>query len=131
MKDIRLKAWVIVASSAIVLLYVLITIFKKRIGFDTVSSTFECLSNAFFLTGGLITGVGLLVFASNHGMFTGLGYGVKTIFEKRRFKKSFENRKSYGEYREEKLKKKSPFQHFLIIGGALIALSIIFYVISL
>jgi len=126
MKDTTLKEWIITISTTIAMFVGAMFIYKINEA-ATSEEVFKCLCNSAFVSGALIFGFGLLVWCANQGAFVGLQYGVKQIFEKRRFEKGFESRKSYAEYRESKMKKQVRFKHMLVVGTFFIALSIIFY----
>lgn len=125
MKDISLKQWLISLGVAILMVVACLFIFKITSA-DTAVKVLTCLCNSFFITGGVVLCFGLLIWCANHGSFTGLSYGFKQIFEKRRFEKQFEKRERYGEYRERKLKNQHEFMHMIIVGLGFVVISFIF-----
>lgn len=128
MKDISAKAWIIVILINLLMVVGCMFIYKI-LEADTTEKVFTCLCNSCFVGGAFMFGFGLLVWCANQGAFIGIQYGVKQIFEKRQSPSKFEKRKSYAEYRSEKLKKKANFEHMLIVGASFIALSLIFLVL--
>lgn len=124
MKNIDLRKLLITTGVSIALVVGCLFIFKIHQA-DTTAKVLTSICNSFFVVGGIILCLGLLTWCSNHGAFIGLMYGFKTIFERRRFEKSFQQRQSYGEYRESKLAKQKEFLHFVVVGVVFLILSII------
>lgn len=94
-----------------------------------VKTAMQALSDSFFVPGVCIAGVGLLIFASNGGVFDMLAYAVRWFFV--RFKRDINARKykDYYEYREAKKEEKRSFAFMLIVGLAFIALAGIFIIV--
>lgn len=124
MKNINLKKLLITTCVSIVLVVGCLFIFKIHEA-DTSAKVLTSICNSFFVVGGIVLCLGLLTWCSNHGAFIGLMYGFKTIFERRRFEKSFQQRQSYGEYRASKLAKQKDFLHLILVGVAFLLISII------
>lgn len=104
-------------------------VFSKGIVSQTdVTVVMQILSDAFFVPGIILSGVGLLVFASNGGVFDMLAYATIMFFSL--FKKNPRNRKykDFYEYRQAKKEKKRGFAFMLIVGLAFIAVSVIFVI---
>ena len=83
------------------------------------------LTDVFFAVGVLLTGMGLLVVASNGGTFDMITFGVKKFFsyfkrEDRQLKQTF------YDYRKLKLENQHSFGFFLTVGIFLIVVSLIF-----
>lgn len=92
----------------------------------TAESTTELmrrLSDAFFVAGVVIGGVGLLVFASNGGVFYMLSFGFIRLFDL--FKRNINDRKykDFYEYKESKKDKKRGFGFMLVVGLVFIAIA--------
>lgn len=92
----------------------------------TAESTTELmrrLSDAFFVAGVVIGGVGLLVFASNGGVFYMLSFGFIRLFDL--FRRNINDRKykDFYEYKESKKDKKRGFGFMLVVGLAFIAIA--------
>ncbi|MCI9459390.1 MAG: DUF3899 domain-containing protein [Clostridia bacterium] len=81
------------------------------------------LSDAFFVAGVCIGGVGLLVFASNGGVFYMLTFGIIRLFDL--FRRNINERKykDFYEYKESKKDKKHGFGFMLVVGLVFIAIA--------
>jgi len=89
------------------------------------------LGDAFLVAGVLLAGVGLLVFASNGGVFDMLTYAVIRFFDL--FRKNVKNPKykDYYEYREAKKGRRKKMAFMLIVGLGYVAIAVIFGIIWL
>ncbi len=81
------------------------------------------LSDAFFVSGMCLTGVGALVFATNEGVFRMLSYSISLFFRVRSQKKK--KYKDFYEYKTAKDEKKGSFAYLLVVGLAFIAVACI------
>ena len=92
-------------------------------------SVMQILSDSFFVPGVCLAGVGLLIFASNGGVFDMLSYAVLLFFNL--FRKDVTKRKykDYYEYRQAKKDKKRSFAFMLIVGVVFIAIAGIFLIV--
>jgi hypothetical protein len=81
------------------------------------------LSDAFFVAGVCIGGVGLLVFASNGGVFYMLTFGIIRLFDLFRRNVNERKYKDFYEYKESKKDKKHGFGFMLVVGLACIAIA--------
>ena len=91
---------------------------------------YQILCDAFFVPGVLIGGVGIIVFASHGGVFDMLGYAVRLFFDL--FRRDVTKRKyrDFYEYKEAKKdKQRSSILFLLIIGCALIVISVVFLIL--
>ena len=81
------------------------------------------LSDAFFVAGVCIGGVGLLVFASNGGVFYMLTFWIIRLFDL--FRRNINERKykDFYEYKESKKDKKHGFGFMLVVGLVFIAIA--------
>ena len=81
------------------------------------------LSDAFFVAGVCIGGVGLVVFASNGGVFYMLTFGIIRLFDL--FRRNINERKykDFYEYKESKKDKKHGFGFMLVVGLVFIAIA--------
>ena len=93
-----------------------------------LSVIYQILSDCFLIPGVVIAGMGLLLFASNEGVFDGISYGFKVIAQMFK-RKPTPVKQSYFEYREEKGRNKLTFGFLLICGAAFFAVSIIFLIL--
>lgn len=87
------------------------------------------LSDACFVPGVILAGVGLLIFASNGGAFDMLAYAFIKIFDLFRRDYSARKYKDFYEYREAKKDKKRGMAFMLIVGLVFIALAAIFLIV--
>lgn len=89
------------------------------------------LCDAFSASGAILTGIGVLVFATNGGAFDMLAFGVIKLFDL--FKKDLTKVKyrTFYDYRQAQNEKKRSFLHLIFVGlGFLlvgIALLIVYY----
>ena len=88
----------------------------------------KILCNAFFASGVILAGVGLLTMATEGGAFDMLSYAVVLIFDL--FHKDVTKRKykDFYEYRQAKKEKKRSFSYLLITGAIFIAVSLVFLI---
>ena len=83
---------------------------------------FHTLSNSFFVSGVLVTGMGGLVFVSNEGSFDGLTYAMKCFFNIFR-KERKSNLRTYYDYKQSKGDRNRGFGYMLICGAIFLAIS--------
>ena len=97
-------------------LTLLLMIAKDFFSQDRKTEIFRILSDSFFAVGVLFSGVGVILFASDNGLFDMLSYGVKTFFTVR--KRDVKNRKykDYYEYKKAKSEKKRSKAYLLLVG---------------
>ena len=89
---------------------------------------FQILSDCFLVSGVVIAGIGLLLFVSNEGVFDGLSYGFKVLFQM--FKKHpTPIKESYYDYRMAKGRFKLSFGFLLICGVVFLIICIIFTIL--
>lgn len=83
-------------------------------------------SDAFFVSGVLGLGFGLIIVASNGGAFDMIAYGFRALFSV--FKKDPVDRKyaTFYDYRKAREKKKRSFWYLVIVGGAFVLVSVAF-----
>ena len=87
---------------------------------------FHILCDAFFAIGVVITGMGLLIFTTNEGVFDGLVYAVNSFFGM--FKRDLDRKyDTLYDYKESRANKKFSFGFMLISGIVFIAISMIMY----
>ncbi len=83
------------------------------------------LSDAFFVSGIILTCVGLIIFAGNGGVFDMLAFSMVLFFSL--FRKNLERKyKDFYEYREAKKGTKRSLAFLLIVGLCFIALAGVF-----
>lgn len=120
--------YLITAAVGIVLTLIVLLI-KDVFHMSQTVDVMKTLCDGFFVSGILIACFGGLVFASNGGVFDMLTYGLKHLVWV--FKKNPADRKykDFYEYREAMKEKKRSFGYMVIVGIALIAISLIFLAI--
>ena len=94
---------------------------------DEIDMVITIISDAFFIPGVLLICVGLIVYASNEGLFLTISYGFKTIgrtFTAKKDEKLMDEK--YHEYYARQIQKKAKCKHFLIIGLIFVVLSLVF-----
>lgn len=87
------------------------------------------LCDAFFVPGALMTGFGLLVFATNGGSFDMLAFGIRKLFDL--FKRDLTKVKyrTFYDYRQAQKEKKRSFWSYLIVGLVFIAVAVVFLLV--
>lgn len=113
------------------LLAVLLISIAKDVFVQTDPKTvFHILCDAFFAIGVVMTGVGLLIFTTNEGVFDGLVYGVSLFIGM--FKKDLNRKyKNLYEYKESRAGKKVAFGFLLICGLIILAIAFVMYLLYL
>lgn len=121
------KALKYIIAAAIGIAVALIIMFTRNItGQDTVKQVFTILSDAFFVPGICLVGVGFIVWASNGGVFDMLAFGFLSLFDVLRKDISKRKYKDYYEYRQAKKGEKRGFGFMLLVGLAFIAVAAVF-----
>lgn len=122
MKKIFIKYLVTILIGLIVVGAVLLV--RDVFSSETAAEAFLHLTDAFFISGVLITSAGALVFTSNHGAWDMLAYGVSSFMDlfRKREKKKYD---SFYDYKESKSDKKFSFGFLLICGAVFLIVSMI------
>lgn len=112
-----------------IIIFVIIICTKKIWNADETYVTMQIMSDACFVPGVLLGGMGLIIFASNGGAFDMLAYAVIRFFDL--FKRDPRNKKykDFYEYREAKKEKKRGMAFMLIVGAVFILLAVIFLIV--
>ncbi|MCI8988524.1 MAG: DUF3899 domain-containing protein [Clostridia bacterium] len=124
MKSFLKKAVPYVVSAVVgMVVFTIIVCTKKIWNYDDGKQVLRILSDAFFVPGVILAGVGLLIFASNGGAFDMLSYAFIRFFDL--FRRDVRNKKykDFYEYREAKKDKKRGMAFMLIVGVIFIALA--------
>lgn len=124
MKSFLKKAVPYVVSAVVgMVVFTIIVCTKKIWNYDDGKQVMRILSDAFFVPGVILAGVGLLIFASNGGAFDMLSYAFIRFFDL--FRRDVRNKKykDFYEYREAKKDKKRGMAFMLIVGVIFIALA--------
>ena len=85
------------------------------------------LADAFYVPGIILTGVGLLVFATNEGVMDGLNYAVRSFIGM--FRKNMTKYNSLYDYRESKGREKYSFSYIVFSGLFFLTVSFVFFMI--
>lgn len=123
MKSFLKKAVPYVVSAVVGMVVFTIIVCTKKIWNYDDKQVLRILSDAFFVPGVILAGVGLLIFASNGGAFDMLSYAFIRFFDL--FRRDVRNKKykDFYEYREAKKDKKRGMAFMLIVGVIFIALA--------
>lgn len=94
---------------------------------DELDMIITIISDAFFIPGVLLICVGLIVYASNEGLFLSISYGFKTIGRTITAKKDEKlMEEKYHEYYARQIEKKTKCKHFLLVGLVFVVISLVF-----
>lgn len=99
----------------------LFSLSREIFGQTNIKVIFQILSDSFFIPAVLIICVGLLVFASNEGVFDGIAYGVMAFMNIFRSKDAKKYSSLY-DYRESKKASRKTKVGFLLISGLILLL---------
>ncbi len=89
---------------------------------------YHILCDAFFSVGVVMTGVGLLIFTCNEGVFDGIVYGVSSFFNM--FRRNYDRKyNTYFDYKESRADKKLSFGYIVLCGLLYLVTGIIMYFI--
>lgn len=91
-------------------------------------NVYHILSDSFFVSGVVITGIGLLVFSSNEGTFDMLVYGLRSFFDLFR-RNSIKRYESFYDYRTSRQANKFSFGFMLASGLVLLAVAVVMYLL--
>lgn len=87
------------------------------------------LSDAFFVPGVIIAGLGLLVVASNGGVFRMLQFSVIKLVDLLRRDLTKVKYRTFYDYTQAKKDKKGDYWFMLIVGTVFIVIAVVFFVI--
>ena len=117
-------------TAGVGLLIVLLVVLMKN-GFEEqdVEIAIQIWCDAFFVSGVFLTCGGLIVVASNGGVFDMLGYAVSLLWYTFKSSKVERKYKTFYDYREARKDRKRSVSFVLIVGLALIAVSVVFLIL--
>ena len=117
-------------TAGVGLLIVLLVVLMKN-GFEEqdVEIAMQIWCDAFFVSGVFLTCGGLIVVASNGGVFDMLGYAVSLLWYTFKSSKVERKYKTFYDYREARKARKRSVSFVLIVGLALIAVSVVFLIL--
>ena len=123
------KAYVLATAFALVLA-VVIALSRGIFFVEEMEMLITILSDAVLIPGILLLGLGLIIFASNQGVFLGITYGFKMIGRTITTKKDEKLvDEEYHEYYARQKEKKVECKCFLIVGGIFVALSVLLVIV--
>lgn len=115
-------------------LAIAVGVFAARGGLDSTETVLvlQAFCDAFFVPGILLMGFGALLFCADDGLFDMMNYGVMKVINLTRNKKRRDAfPKTFYDYRQMKSEnRKGGFGYLLILGGAFIALAVLFLILS-
>lgn len=117
-------------TAGVGLLIVLLVVLMKN-GFEEqdIEIAMQIWCDAFFVSGVFLTCGGLIVVASNGGVFDMLGYAVSLLWYTFKSSKVERKYKTFYDYREARKDRKRSVSFVLIVGLALIAVSVVFLIL--
>ncbi len=125
------KIWYYVITLGVGLVFTLVLVAL----FGTFTQTsdviiYQNLSNAFFVSGAVLFGVGVVVFTGNGGAYDMLKYGFIKFID--RFRKDVVNKKyhTFYDYHEAQKAKQRSFLHLVVVGAVLIAIAVVFLLLN-
>ena len=119
-----------VAAALVVAIGILFAIIGTRGIFEspTKEETLRYLTDGFGIAGGMIVGIGLLVWVSTKGIFDGIGYGISSMINMRWTgnKMDWHKKETFSEYRDRKAEKRKStiWIPIVAVGGAFILISL-------
>lgn len=108
---------------------VLVICLQKVWAQTTVQNVMTVLCNGFFISGVIVTGAGIIVFASNGGAFYMLGYAMRLLVDLFKRHKEDKKYKDYYDYQQQKQQKKHSFAFMLIVGIGFLLISAVFLIL--
>ena len=118
-----------IASAVGLALAFVILCFKNIFSQTDAVKVFQILCDAFFVTGICFACIGVIMLAGNGGAFDMLGYAFVMLFDALRKDISKRKYKDFYEYRQAKKEKKRNVLYMFVVGGASIAISVIFLIL--
>lgn len=111
------------------LIVLLIVLMKNGFTETDVEIAMQIWCDAFFVSGVFLTCGGLIVVASNGGVFDMLGYAVSLLWHTFKSSKVERKYKTFYDYREARKDRKRSVSYVLIVGLALLAISVVFLIL--
>ena len=112
-----------------VLIVLLIVLMKNGFTETDVEIAMQIWCDAFFVSGVFLTCGGLIVVASNGGVFDMLGYAVSLLWYTFKSSKVERKYKTFYDYREARKDRKRSVSYVLIVGLAMLAISVVFLIL--
>ena len=111
------------------LIVLLIVLMKNGFTETDVEIAMQIWCDAFFVSGVFLTCGGLIVVASNGGVFDMLGYAVSLLWYTFKSSKVERKYKTFYDYREARKDRKRSVSYVLIVGLAMPAISVVFLIL--
>ena len=111
------------------LIVLLIVLMKNGFTETDVEIAMQIWCDAFFVSGVFLTCGGLIVVASNGGVFDMLGYAVSLLWYTFKSSKVERKYKTFYDYREAREDRKRSVSYVLIVGLAMLAISVVFLIL--
>lgn len=111
------------------LIVLLIVLMKNGFTETDVTIALQIWCDAFFVSGVFLTCGGLIVVASNGGVFDMLGYAVSLLWYTFKSSKVERKYKTFYDYREARKDRKRSVSYVLIVGLVLLAISVVFLIL--
>ena len=111
------------------LIVFLIVLMKNGFTETDVEIAMQIWCDAFFVSGVFLTCGGLIVVASNGGVFDMLGYAVSLLWYTFKSSKVERKYKTFYDYREARKDRKRSVSYVLIVGLAMLAISVVFLIL--
>lgn len=111
------------------LIVLLIVLMKNGFTETDVEIAMQIWCDAFFVSGVFLTCGGLIVVASNGGVFDMLGYAVSLLWYTFKSSKVERKYKTFYDYREARKDRKRSVSYVLIVGLAMLAISVVFLIL--
>ena len=112
-----------------VLIVLLIVLMKNGFTETDVEIAMQIWCDAFFVSGVFLTCGGPIVVASNGGVFDMLGYAVSLLWYTFKSSKVERKYKTFYDYREARKDRKRSVSYVLIVGLAMLAISVVFLIL--
>lgn len=125
-----MKKWLqYIIISVVSLLIVLCVLFTQDAFQHSGEELFKNLCDAFFVAGVVTLGIGLLIWASDKGTFDMIAFGVIKLVDLLKKDLTKVKYRTYYDYRQAQQGKKHSCAAYLIVGSALMVISILFLVL--
>ena len=119
----------LITTGAGMLIVLLVVLMKNGFTETDVEIAMQIWCDAFFVSGVFLTCGGLIVVASNGGVFDMLGYAVSLLWYTFKSSKVERKYKTFYDYREARKDRKRSVSYVLIVGLALLAISVVFLIL--
>ncbi len=119
-------ALAVLFGAVLVAIYLLLRNFT---GTEPPAERYRMICDAFTIPGMLLILSAALVALANEGSFTGIGYAVKSLFDRLIPGMGLRKQETYGEYYERHYKKIKGYGFLIQVGLAFMVVALIFFVL--